>query len=79
MGERLKNRKKNDGTQFEPAWFSIMLVKMDKTPVKEINIPYNFIKSSVSENYQVHLEIEASLITEGKYILNIEALWNKCA
>ena len=42
-------------------------------------MPAYYVKSSVSSNYQVHLDIEPEKLKAGKYVLIVEALWNKCA
>lgn len=65
MGDRLKNRKKKTGLHFEPSWFQIMLAKkseyiLDQT--KKVPIPFQYIKSSVSTNHQVQLEIDENLL-----------------
>ena len=54
MGDRLSRRKRNVGIQFDPSWFSIILVKINNDSQKH----YTYVKSSVSSNYQVELEIE---------------------
>lgn len=63
LGERLKFRKRNKGFQFNPSWFSIMLCRKDED--KKFKLPFYFVKSSVSTNYQIHLAIEASLLRPG--------------
>lgn len=83
MGDRLRHRKRQDGTEFDPSWFGITLAQVEGQP-KHIQktkcvMPAYHIKSSVSSNYQVHLDIEPSKLTAGKYVLIVEALWNKCA
>ena len=81
MGDRLTTRHRTDAKKFEPSWFSIMLCQVEGQPKLAANIPQPvyFVKSSVSCNYQVHLEIEPEKLRLGKYVLKIEALWNKCA
>lgn len=80
MGDRLSRRKRKTG-QFEPSWFSIMLCRVEDNgpPSGKVVLPYQWLKSVVNTNYQVHLEIEPELLTPGRYFLNIEALWNDCA
>lgn len=56
-----------------------MVVKVEDQNENAIILPYKFIKSSVSTNYQSNLELEKTLLQKGKYILLIEALWNKAA
>ena len=55
MGDRLSHRKRQDGTEFDPSWFSITLAQVEGQP-KHIQktkcvMPAYHIKSSVSSNY----------------------------
>mmetsp|Transcript_21825 Transcript_21825/g.33783 ORF Transcript_21825/g.33783 Transcript_21825/m.33783 type:complete len:192 (-) Transcript_21825:1155-1730(-) len=83
MGDRLKRRKRNDGSQFEPSWFSILLCKRDFGHCPEnasrVSCDYRYVKASVSKNYQINLEVGAENLEPGRYVVMIQAIWNKCA
>lgn len=64
MGERLKYRKRADKKlEFDPSWFSIMLCR--KNPDTSSQFPLLFVKSFVSTNYQVSMEVERKLLEPG--------------
>lgn len=64
MGERLKYRKRADKKlEFDPSWFSIMLCR--KNPDTSSQFPLLFVKSFVSTNYQVSMEVERQLLEPG--------------
>lgn len=74
MGDRLKFRKRKNGREFIPSWISIMVCRDEPG---NYGVKYQYVKSSVSTNYQVELTVEA--LMPGSYILCVEALWNNCA
>ena len=43
------------------------------------DISWNWVKSNVSSNYQVILEVEKERLKPGEYCVTVEAIWNKIA
>ena len=82
MGNRLSRGRRKDGTQFEPSWFNMTLCQTEGQQGHQgtdVSLPFRFIASSVSSNYQVHLSVPRDLLRPGKYVLIVEALWHSCA
>lgn len=81
LGDRISRRKRQDGSQFDPSWFEIMLCRQGNEQASQTScsLDYFFVKSSVSSNYQVNLSVEKELLKPGKYFLMVEAMWNKIA
>ena len=76
MGERLKFRRRKDPKlEYKPCWFSIFLCR-DEADGKS---PVTYVKSLVSTNYQIGMQVPESMLKPGKHILKIEALWGKAA
>lgn len=50
-----------------------------KNPDPTSQFPLQFVKSFVSQNDQVSMDVDGKLLEAGTYILCIEALWNSCA
>lgn len=48
MGDRLKNRKRKNGQEFHPSWFSIMVCRKNPDPASHFALL--FVKSFVSKN-----------------------------
>ena len=74
----MSNRRKNDGTAFDPSFFCITIAR-EGVPGTENEIQWNYVHSNVSSNYQVILEVETAQLKPGNYIIQVEALWNKLA
>ena len=76
MGQRLKFRRRKDPKlEYKPCWFSIFLCR-DEADGKS---PVTYVKSLVSTNYQIGMQVPESMLKPGKHILKIEALWGKAA
>lgn len=65
--------------QYDLSNFHILLVKEDDQSLEiegTVSLPYIFVKSSCTKDYQCLLEIDAEQLSPGKYIIHIVELWN---
>ena len=78
LGDTLSNRKDANGKAFDPSWFCISVARKGVEEVAT-DIKWNWVKSNVSSNYQVILEVEKEKLQPGEYCVTVEAIWNKIA
>lgn len=78
LGDTLSNRKDPNGKAFDPSWFCITVARKGVEGVNT-DIKWNWVKSNVSSNYQVILEVEKERLQPGEYCVTVDAIWNKIA
>lgn len=87
MGNRIYRYKRDsDGIEFQPTMFQVTLVSVggEKNVFEGIRQQVHYIKSTVSSDWQVYLQIPPDLLANqacgpGKYLLGVEAYWNEKA
>lgn len=67
------NLKERLASKRVPAWLSIMLIQIEGGPTQRttVDLPYHFVKASLSPTFQMHLDIEPERLSPGKYVIHI--------